>query len=409
MAKKAATPKIVTFVWDGLDRRGTKTSGEISSDSMAAARLTLKKQGINATKIKKKPQPLFGNRGKPITPLDVSVFTRQMATMIKAGVPLVQSFEIVADGLENPSMRNLVLSIKEEVASGTAFAQTLAAHPKHFDELFVSLIAAGEQSGALETMLDRVATYKEKTEALKSKIKKAMTYPIAVSVIAFVVTAILLVFVVPQFAATFAEFGSELPAFTQLVVRLSEFMQKWWLVIAGTVVGLVSLYKYLIATNQSFKDKNEELMLKLPIIGPLTKMSVVARFSRTLSTTFAAGVPLVDALESVTGAAGNVVYARAIRKIRDDVMSGQQLNFSIRSTGLFPLMLMQMVAIGEEAGSLDAMLDKVAGYFEEEVDGMVDSLTSLMEPMIMAVLGVLVGGLLIAMYLPIFAMGNAIG
>lgn len=409
MAKTAPTPKIVAFLWEGLDRRGAKNSGEISAESMAAARLTLKKQGINATKIKKKPQPLFGNRGKPITPGDVAVFTRQMATMIKAGVPLVQSFEIVADGLDNPSMRTLVLSIKEEVASGTAFATALSGHPKYFDELFISLIGAGEQSGALETMLDRVATYKEKTEALKSKIKKAMTYPIAVTVIAFVVTAILLVFVVPAFATTFAEFGSELPAFTQMVVELSEFMQKWWLVIGGTVIGIVMLYKYLLATNRQFKERNEELALKLPIIGPITKMSVVARFSRTLSTTFAAGVPLVDALESVMGAAGNIVYARAIRKIRDDVMSGQQLNFSIRSTGLFPLMLMQMVAIGEEAGSLDAMLDKVANYFEEEVDGMVDSLTSLMEPIIMGVLGILIGGLLIAMYLPIFSLGNAIG
>lgn len=406
---KPDNEKLSAFVWEGLDRRGIKASGQLMTNSMASARAELRKQGINPTKLKKKSEPLFGKRGKAISAQDIAIFTRQMATMIKSGVPLVQSFEIVAEGLENPTMRNLVVSIKDEVASGTGFATSLEKHPKYFDELFCSLVAAGEQSGALETMLDRVATYKEKTEALKKKIKKAMTYPIAIVVVALIVTAILLVFVVPQFANTFASFGAELPAFTQFVLSISEFMQKWWLALFGSIGGVVYTYSYLVKNNRNFSENNDKMVLKLPIIGQITKMSIIARFARTLSTTFAAGVPLVEALESVSGATGNIIYTRATRKIRDDVMSGQQLNFAIRSTDLFPLMLIQMVSIGEEAGSLDSMLDKVAVFYEDEVDNLVDGLTAMMEPLIMSVLGVLVGGLLVAMYLPIFSIGEAVG
>lgn len=406
MAKQAT--KLTKFAWSGHDRRGTKTSGEISAESLAAARNILKKQGIKASKIKAKKASSLG-RGKPIKEDDVAIFTRQMASMAKAGVPLVQSFEIVAEGLENPNMQKLVLNIRDEVSSGTTFAQTLEANPQHFNDLYRSLIGAGEQAGALETMLDRVATYLEKSVALKSKLKKAMTYPIAVTVVAFIVTCVLLIFVVPQFASTFQSFGAELPAFTQMVLNMSNWVQKWWLVLIGGVVGTYFSFNYLQKNNKGFRDRTDVIALKLPIFGDITKMSIVARFARTLSTTFAAGVPLVDALTSVSGATANSVYFKGTQKIKEDVLSGQQLNFAIRTTGLFPLMLMQMVAIGEEAGSLDDMLDKVATYYEDEVDNKVDSLTSLMEPIIMAILGVVVGGLLIAMYLPMFAIGDVVG
>lgn len=396
------------FIWNGTDKNGRQTKGEINASSQAMARAQLRQRGITPKSVKRKPKPLFGARKKPIKPADIAIFTRQLATMMKAGVPLVQSFDIVADGLENPTMRKLVTTIKNDVAGGTGLAVSLSKYPRHFDELFCSLVGAGESAGTLEVMLDRVATYKEKTEALKAKIKKAMTYPIAVIVVALVVTGILLVKVVPQFAETFQSFGSDLPAFTLMVLRLSEFVQAWWLIILGIIVAMVYGFREARLRSPAFAENIDKLALKLPVVGGIVHDAVIARFSRTLATTFNAGVPLVEALESTAGAAGNSVYAKAILVIRDDVTTGSTLYQSVKSTGLFPNMLLQMISIGEESGALDDMLDKVATFYEEAVDNAVDSLSSLMEPMIMSILGVLVGGLMVAMYLPIFMLGSVI-
>lgn len=396
------------FVWQGTDKSGNKLKGEIPGASQALVKAQLRKQGVTATKVKKKPKDLFGERQKKITPSDIAIFARQLATMMKAGIPLVQSFEIVGDSLDNPSMAVLVRKVRDDVAAGSNFADSIRKHPRHFDELFCNLVESGEQSGALETMLDRVATYKEKTEALKSKIKKAMNYPIAVVVVALVVTGILLVKVVPQFAETFSSFGADLPKFTLFVLGLSDIaIDHWWKAVIGIAI-LGYVFKEAKVRSKGFADTVDRISLKLPIVGPIIEKSCYARFTRTLSTTFAAGVPLVDALDSVAGATGNIVYSSATKKIKDDVSSGQQLNFAIRSTALFPTMITQMVGIGEESGALDGMLDKCATYYEAEVDNAVDGLTSLMEPLIMSVLGTLIGGLMIAMYLPIFQLGQVV-
>ncbi len=402
MATEAATS---IYLWQGTDKNGNKTKGEIQGGSQALAKALLRKQGVVPTRVKRKPGGLFGPNRKKIKPGDIAVFTRQLATMVKAGIPLLQSFEIVAESVENPSMRELVGAIRDDVAAGNNFADCIRKHPRYFDDLFCNLVAAGEQSGALETMLDRLATYKEKSEALKSRIKKAMNYPVAVVVVAIVVTGILLVKVVPQFAATFSAFSAELPAFTQFVLTLSDLaIAHWWKVIAGVVV-FASLFKQAKVRSPAVRDAVDRISLKLPIVGPILNSSCCARFTRTLSTTFSAGVPLVDALDMVAGATGNSVYSIATRKIKDDVTTGQQLNFAIKNTTLFPVMITQMVGIGEESGALDSMLDKCAIYFEDQVDNAVDGLTALMEPIIMAVLGILVGALMIAMYLPIFQLG----
>jgi type IV pilus assembly protein PilC len=400
--------KTQTFVWQGTDRRGNTAKGEIQSENLGLAKAQLRKQGITPKSISRKGKALFGERKKAITPMDIAVFTRQMATMVKAGVPLVQSFDIVADGLENPTMRELLITIKNDVAGGTSFAAALSKHPRYFDDLYCNLVNSGEQSGRLETMLDRVATYKEKTENLKKKIKKAITYPAAVIVVAIVVTAVLLIWVVPVFAQTFQSFGSDLPVFTQFVMDLSEFFQEWWVIMLLGLVAAVYAFREAKLRSIRFAEFLDVTALKVPIVGTIVYNSIVARFSRTLSTTFAAGVPLVDALDSVAGAAGNSVYYKAIKQIKDDVTVGQPLNVAIRTTGRFPMMLLHMVTIGEESGSLDEMLDKVAEHYEMEVDTAVDNLTALLEPFIMAVLGILVGGLLVAMYLPIFMLGSVI-
>lgn len=405
--KKTQTSNV--YVYKGTDKRGNKIQGEINGISPAVVKAILLKQGISTKSIAKKSKPLFGGGKKAIKPADVAVFSRQMATMMKAGVPLVQAFDIVADGLENPSLRDLVLAIRDDVAAGGGFAPALRKHPKYFDDLFCNLVDAGEQSGALETMLDRIATYKEKTEALKAKIKKALTYPIAVVVVAIIVTGILLVKVVPQFASTFAGFGAQLPAFTLFVLGLSELAQEWWYIILFGIIGFIFLFKEAVRRSSSLAYAVDKYMLKLPVVGDILYLSVMARFARTLSTTFAAGVPLIDALTSVAGAAGNRVYAKNIISVREDVSTGIQLNTALRSKGVFPALLVQMSAIGEESGALDEMLDKVAAYYEEAVDNKVDTLTSLLEPLIMSVLGVLVGGLLIAMYMPIFQLGAVVG
>ena len=396
------------FFWSGTDRNGRKSKGEVLARSAAIARVQLRKQGVVAKSVKKKSKPLFTFGAKKIKPADIAIFTRQLATMMKAGVPLVQAFDIVAEGTDHEKMRELIMTVRTDVSSGTGLAGALEKHPVYFDELFCSLVASGENSGTLEVMLDRVATYKEKTEALKAKIKKALTYPIAVIVVAIVVTGILLVKVVPQFAETFQSFGSDLPGFTLFVLRISEWVQSWWFIMLLGFFAAGYVFSQAKRRSKRFADGIDAVALKLPIVGSVVHDAVIARFSRTLSTTFAAGVPLPDALESTAGAAGNAIYAQGIRHIRDDVTSGTALAISIRTTGLFPTMLLQMTAIGEESGSLDDMLGKVADHYEAAVDNAVDSLSSLMEPMIMSLLGVLVGGLMIAMYLPIFMLGSVI-
>jgi type IV pilus assembly protein PilC len=405
MAEKAL--KTSAFKWEGKDRRGAVVSGVINGQNPALVKAQLRKQGINPTKVRKESSLSFG-KGKKIKPMDIALFTRQMATMMKAGVPLLQSFDIISEGFDNPNMRKLVDEVKQEVAAGNSFATSLRKKPEYFDELYCNLVESGEQAGALENLLDRIATYKEKTEALKAKIKKAMNYPIAVIVVAIIVSAILLIKVVPQFESVFANFGAELPAFTLMVISISEALQKWWFVVLAALLVIGFSFKEALKRSQKFRDAVDRGVLKLPIVGDILYKSAVARFARTLSTTFAAGVPLVDALDSVSGATGNVVFKNATNKIKADVSTGMQLNFSMRTTNTFPSMAIQMTAIGEESGSLDEMLDKVASFYEEEVDNMVDGLTSLMEPIIMSVLGVLVGGLIIAMYLPIFQLGNVV-
>jgi type IV pilus assembly protein PilC len=398
-----------TFIYEGVDRKGAKLKGEIPARNMALAKVTLRKQGISIKSIReKKKNILEGLMKKKVSTLDITIFTRQLATMMKAGVPLVQSFEIVAEGLDNPSMREVVLGIKGEVESGNTFAGALKKYPQYFDKLFCSLVESGEQSGALETMLDRVAIYKEKSELLKQKIKKAMKYPATVVVVAIVVTIILMVKVVPVFEELFTSFGADLPAFTKMVVNMSQWMQQYWFILIIVIGAIIAGFLEAKKRSKKFRDALDKASLKAPIFGDLVYKAIIARFSRTLATTFAAGVPLIDALESTAGATNNVIFEEAVLKIRDDVATGQQLQFAMRVTEKFPSMAIQMVAIGEESGALDSMLDKVATHYENEVDNAVDGLTSMMEPLIMAVLGVLVGGLVIAMYLPIFQMGSVV-
>lgn len=405
MADKAI--KMGSFTWEGTDRKGTKVKGEMTGLNPALIKAQLRKQGINPTRVRKKSVSLFG-KGKKIKPMDIALFTRQLATMMSAGVPLLQAFDIIGEGFDNPNMRKMVDDIKQDVAAGNSLANSLRKQPQYFDDLYCNLVDAGEQSGALETLLDRVATYKEKTEALKKKIKKAMTYPAAVVVVAVIVSAILLIKVVPQFQSVFEGFGAQLPAFTLMVIAISEVLQEWWLLVLGGIFVLAFVLRHFYKKSEKFRDATDRGLLKIPLIGSILYKSAIARYARTLATTFAAGVPLVDALDSVAGATGNVVFRNAVEKIKGDVSTGMQLNFSMRTTGVFSSMAIQMTAIGEESGSLDEMLSKVATFYEDEVDNMVDNLTTLMEPMIMAVLGVLVGGLIIAMYLPIFQLGNVV-
>jgi type IV pilus assembly protein PilC len=407
MASKAAQ-KNVTFIYEGTDRKGTKVKGEATGKAPSVVKAELRKQGINARKVVRKREIHLGGK-KKIKPMDIALFTRQMATMMKAGVPLVQAFEIVADGLENPSMKELVLKLKVDLEGGNNIAGALSKHPDQFDDLYCSLIDAGEQSGALETMLDRVAIYKEKSEALKMKIKKAMKYPMVVVGAAVIVTAILLLKVVPVFEELFAGFGAELPAFTQFVIGLSKGLQANFLFILVGIIVFVIGFTQLKKRSTAFANSLDRMILKMPIVGDLAFKSTIARYARTLSTTFSAGVPLIEALDACAGATGNVVYRNAVFQVKEDVATGQQLQFAMRSTGVFPAMALQMTAIGEESGALDAMLEKVALYYEDEVDNAVDGLTSMMEPLIMAVLGVVIGGLIIAMYMPIFQLGNVVG
>ncbi|WP_251357992.1 type II secretion system F family protein [Kangiella sp. TOML190] len=395
-----------TFQYTGVNKQGQKIKGKMQAEDAAYVKTQLRKQGITPQKVQAELFS-FGSGKKAIKPGDIAVFLRQMATMIKAGVPLVQALDIVGKGHENASMQELLMSIKADIESGSPIADALRKHTKYFDDLVCDLIHAGEQSGTLEQMLDRIATYKEKTEALKSKIKKAMMYPTAVVVVAIAVTAILLIYVVPMFANLFQGAGSDLPAFTQMVVNLSENVQKYWYIYLGVIIATVIAFSQLNQRSPKFRALKDRFLLKFPIFGPLINKAAVARFARTLSTTFAAGVPLVDALNSAAGASGNTVHKNAILKIRDDVTTGMQINMAMQSTGVFPNMVNQMVAIGEESGAVDAMLAKVADIYEGEVDDAVDGISSLIEPFVIVFLGVVVGGLVVAMYLPIFQMGNA--
>jgi type IV pilus assembly protein PilC len=394
------------FVWEGTDKKGKRIKGRMLGVSEAAVKADLRKQGVLAKKVRKELQ-LFKS-GKKINSEDIALFARQLATMLQAGIPMVQCFDIIGNGHDKPAMQKLVLSIKADIEAGTTLHEALAKHPLYFDDLFVNLVEAGEHAGALETLLDKVATYKEKTEALKKKIKKALFYPAAVLAVAIIVTVILLIFVIPQFESLFQGFGADLPAFTQMVINLSRFVQAqgWWMaLLAG---GGVYAFLYFKKRSRKMRQFLDRMMLKAPVIGPIMVKAAIARYSRTLSTMFAAGVPLVEALTSVAGATGNIVYEDATLKIRDEVSTGQRLQRSMESTGLFPNMVIQMIAVGEESGSLDQMASKVADFYEADVDAAVDAMSSLLEPLIMAILGVLVGGLVIAMYLPIFKLGAAV-
>ena len=406
--KKAQATVIHTFKWKGINRKGGKVSGELQGESLAEIKAELRKQGVNATRITKKSKSLF-SFGDKVTPMDIAVASRQIATMLAAGVPLVQSLQLIAKSSEKAALRTLMTSIGTEVATGTPLSKTLRGHPRYFDDLYCDLVDAGEESGALETIYDRISTYKEKSEALKSKIKKAMFYPAAVLTVAAVVTMLLLLFVIPQFKDIFEGFGAELPAFTQFVLGISDLVQRYWYIIFGIVAVCVMLFKRAHRSSQKVRDNTDKFMLKIPVISTILDKAAVARFARTLSTTFAAGIPLVDALISAAGASGNYVYRSAIQNIRTEVMTGMQINVAMKTTAVFPDMVSQMVMIGEESGDLDGMLAKVADIYEQQVDDAVDALTSLLEPMIMVVLGVVVGGLIVAMYLPIFQLGSVIG
>ena len=394
------------FVWEGTDKSGKKIKGKTLASDEAAVRADLRRKEIVPTRIRKQRKNIFG--GGKITPGDIALFSRQLATMLAAGIPLVQAFEIVGNGHENAAMQKLILSIKADVEGGSALAEALAKQPLYFDDLFVNLVEAGEQAGALETLLDKIATYKEKTEAIKKKIKKALTYPAAVLAVAFIVTTILLIFVIPSFEDLFQGFGADLPTFTRMVIDLSAFVRTKGFYIVVIIVAAISVFLYFKKRSRPFRHFLDRMMLKMPVIGPILQKASIARYARTLSTMFAAGVPLVEALESVAGATGNIVYEVGVLEMRDEVATGQRLQAAMENTELFPNMVNQMIAVGEESGSLDEMSAKVADFFEEDVDNAVDNLSSLLEPVIMGILGILVGGLVVAMYLPIFKMGAVV-
>jgi type IV pilus assembly protein PilC len=403
----ATTVSNTPFLWEGTDRNGKKIKGKSLANDEATVRADLRRQGVVPTRIRKQRKGLFAGRSK-ITTADIAIFSRQLATMLSAGIPLVQAFEIVGNGHDNAAMQKLILTVKADVEGGSALAEALAKHPLYFDDLFVNLVEAGEQAGALETLLDKIATYKEKTEAIKKKIKKALTYPAAVLAVAFIVTAILLIFVIPSFEDLFKGFGADLPTFTRMVIDLSTFVRTQGVILVAIIGAAIGAFIYFKKRSRAFRHFLDRMMLKTPVIGPILQKASIARYARTLSTMFAAGVPLVEAMESVAGATGNIVYEEGVLAMRDEVATGQRLQQAMENTDLFPNMVIQMIAVGEESGSLDEMSAKVADFYEADVDNAVDNLSSLLEPMIMAILGVLVGGLVIAMYLPIFKLGAVV-
>jgi type IV pilus assembly protein PilC len=407
--QRASVAQLDTYVWTGLDKRGKRIKGEQVSKNASLVKADLRRQGINPQTVKAKPKPLFGKTGKAIKGRDIAVFSRQLATMMAAGVPMVQGFDIVAGGQSNPRMKDMLTDVKTEIEGGSALHEALNKYPVHFDELFVNLVKAGESAGVLDTVLDTIATYKENIENIKGKIKKAMFYPAAVLSVAVIVSCILLIFVIPQFETVFKGMGADLPAFTQMLINMSRFMTSyWWLILlifVGSIFGIITLYK----RSERFAHFVGRMLLKIPVIGQILRQSAIARFSRTLGVTFRAGVPLVEALDSVGNATGSVVYNDAVKRVREDVAVGHQLQLAMKQTNLFPNMVTQMVAIGEEAGALDAMLFKIAEFYETEVNNAVDALSSLLEPMIMVVIGTVVGGMVIGMYLPIFKLGSVVG
>lgn len=412
VAKKAATVRradaLPIFVWEGNDKRGKKMKGEQVSKNANLLRAELRRQGIQPTLVKTKPKPLFGSAGKTITSKDIAVFSRQLATMIKSGVPVVQALEIIGGGHKNPKMKALVNTLRADIESGSSIYEAMSKHPVQFDDLFRNLVKAGETAGVLETVLDTIATYKENIESLKGKIKKALYYPATVIAVAILVSAVLLVFVVPQFRQVFSSFGADLPAFTMIILACSDFVIAWWWAILGVIIGGAFAFMYFYKRSEKMRHGADRLMLKLPVIGQVLHNAAIARYARTLATTFKAGVPLVEALEIVSGATGNTVYEKAVLEIRDDVAVGYQLNVAMKQVNLFPHMVTQMAAIGEEAGALDTMLFKVAEFYEEEVNNAVDALSSLLEPFIMIIIGLIVGCMVIGMYLPIFKLAATI-
>jgi type IV pilus assembly protein PilC len=397
------------YVWEGTDKRGIKMKGEQQAKNTNLLRAELRRQGITPTVVKPKPKPLFGSAGKKVTARDIAIFSRQIATMMKSGVPLVQSLEIIGNGQKNVRMKNLVDAVRMDIEGGSSIYEAMSKHPIYFDELYRNLVRAGEAAGVLETVLDTIATYKENIEALKGKIKKALFYPAMVIVVAILVSSIMLVYVVPQFEDVFKNFGAELPAFTQMIVNLSKFLVSYWFPMAVSVIGAVVAFVFAYKRSPQFQHFLDRAILKVPVIGVIMHNSAIARFSRTLAVTFRAGVPLVEALESVAGATGNAVYEKAVWRIRDDVSVGYPVNMAMKQVNLFPHMVIQMSAIGEEAGALDTMLFKVAEFYEQEVNNAVDALTSLLEPLIMVIIGVLVGSMVVGMYLPIFKLAAAVG
>ena len=406
--KKAPAPvrenPLNLFVWEGTDKRGIKMKGEQSSKNANFLRAELRKQGITPTVVKVKPKPLFGSAGKPVSPKEIAFFSRQLATMMKSGVPIVGALEIIEGGQKNVRMKKMVESIRYDIESGSSLSEAISKHPVQFDELYRNLVRAGESAGVLETVLDTIASYKENLEALKGKIKKALFYPAVVIAVALLVSAILLIFVVPQFEAVFKQFGADLPAFTKIIVGASRFMVSNWYIVFGVAFAAIFSFIFFKKRSLAFQHFLDRVILKVPVIGQIMHNSAIARFSRTLAVTFKAGVPLVEALDTVAGATGNTVYEKAVHRVRDDVSVGYPLNMSMKQVNLFPHMVIQMTAIGEEAGALDAMLFKVAEYYEQEVNNAVDALSSLIEPFIMIFIGTVIGGMVVGMYLPIFKL-----
>ncbi len=408
-ASERAGNQMPTFVWEGNDKRGIKMKGEQQAKSGNLLRAELRRLGITPTIVKPKPKPLFGAAGSKVSAKDIAIFSRQIATMMKSGVPLVQSLEIIGNGQKNLRMKNLVDAVRVDIEGGSSIYEAMSKHPVYFDELYRNLVRAGESAGVLETVLDTIATYKENTEALKGKIKKALFYPAMVIVVAILVSSVMLVFVVPQFEDVFKNFGAELPAFTQLIVKFSRFMVSWWWLMLGIAIAAIATFIFAYKRSPALQHFLDKVILKVPVIGAIMHNSAIARFARTLATTFKAGVPLVEALESVAGATGNSVYEKAVWRIREDVSVGYPVNMAMKQVNLFPHMVVQMAAIGEEAGALDTMLFKVAEFYEQEVNNAVDALASLLEPMIMVIIGVMVGSMVVGMYLPIFKLAAAVG
>ena len=401
-----AIKRDIAFAWEGRDKRGNRVKGKSLAPDESTLRVELRRQGIAPSRVRKQSQKVKGGK---VNAADIAVFARQLATMLASGIPMVQAFEIVGSGSEKPALQKLILDLKADIEGGTSLHEALAKHPLYFDDLFVNLVEAGEQAGALESLLDKVATYKEKSEALKKKVKKALFYPAAVLVVAFIVTIILLIFVIPEFQDLFKGFGANLPAFTQFVINLSQLVQHQGIYLAAVAGAAIYVFFYFKKRSRKMREVLDRIMLKMPVIGPILNKAAIARYARTLATMFAAGVPLVEALESVAGATGNIVYEDAVMKMKDEVATGQRLQRAMEARGIFPNMVVQMIAVGEESGSLDAMAGKVATFYEAEVDNAVDAMSSLLEPLIMVILGVLVGGLVIAMYLPIFHLGEVVG